>query len=51
MDFAQAILLHKSTGFAPYKLELGFKLRLHFNWEERTQAALTPREKLTRQEA
>ena len=31
MDFTQAILPHESTGFALYKLELGFKPRLYFN--------------------
>jgi len=35
MDFAQAILPHEFTGFALYELELGFKLRLYFDWEER----------------
>jgi len=51
IDFAQAILPHKSIGFVPYKLELGFKPRLHFNWEERIRATPIPYERLTRQEA
>lgn len=51
IDFAQAILPHSSTGYAPYELELGHKPRLHFDWEERTRQASTPRETLTRREA
>jgi hypothetical protein len=44
MDFAQAILPHESTGLSPYKLELGHKPRLYFDWEHRTQQSATPRE-------
>jgi hypothetical protein len=51
VDFAQAILPHSSTGYPPYELELGRKPRLHFDWEERTRKAATPRETLTRKEA
>jgi len=47
MDFAQAILPHKSTGLTPYELKLGYKPRLHFDWEHRTRKSPTPREQLT----
>src|SRR5947207_15970920 len=51
MDFPQAMLPHESTGLTPYELELGYKPRLHFDWEHRTRKSPTPREQLTREEA
>src|SRR5947207_13309383 len=51
MDFAPPTPTHQSTAFSPYKLELGFTPRLHFNWEERTRIVPSPTEQITREQA
>ncbi|KAF2195937.1 hypothetical protein GQ43DRAFT_384389, partial [Delitschia confertaspora ATCC 74209] len=50
MDFAHAAVPHESTGYSPFELELGFKPRMHFDWEERTLSSATIKEQFTREE-
>ena len=51
MDFAQATLIHESTGISLFELEFGYPPRMHFDWKERTHEAATIRERLTQEEA
>ena len=50
MDYAQATLLHESTGLAPFQIEFGYEPRTSFDWKQPTKPA-NARERLNRDEA
>jgi transposase InsO family protein len=50
MDYAQATLMHSSTGFAPIQPEMGYLPRTSFDWK-RSSEPQTAREKLSHEEA
>ena len=51
IDYAQATLPHKSTGFASTQLEMGYLPRTSFDWDRPANGPLTVREELSHSEA
>jgi transposase InsO family protein/predicted aspartyl protease len=51
IDYQQAALWHETTGQSPFLTEKGYEPRTSFDWEDRTRAAGTPKERLNREEA
>jgi len=53
MDFAQVCLTHETTGLSPFEIEFGYRPRLPWDWERRSDpaAASSPRERLNQEEA
>lgn len=51
LDYAQATLLHDSTGLSPFELKFGYAPRDPWDWERRPQSGASARENLNRLEA
>ena len=50
MDYAQATLLHDSTGLSPFQVKFGYEPRTSFDWNKLAEPA-TPKERMNRNEA
>ena len=50
IDYAQATLLHDSTGYAPIELEMGYLPWTSFDWNQ-PKGLRTVREQLSQEEA